>query len=121
MSRVAHFEIPAADAARANRFYQQVFGWQMQEFGGMGYYMATTGPETEVGIDGAIMQRTSPDQLITVVISVDSLDDSLAKAIAAGATQCAPKVAIPGMGYNAYFKDTEGNVIGLWQDDANAA
>jgi uncharacterized protein len=31
-----------------------------------------------------------------------------------------PKMPIPGVGWLAYFKDTEGNIVGVMQPDANA-
>lgn len=37
-----------------------------------------------------------------------------------GGTILAPKSAIPGVGWFAMFKDPEGNVLGIMQDDKNA-
>lgn len=31
MDRVCHFEVPYADKARVEDFYQKVFGWQFQD------------------------------------------------------------------------------------------
>src|SRR4051794_41763930 len=58
MGRVIHFEIHAADTDRAQRFYTEVFGWGVQNFGGpMDYRLLITGPDGEAGINGAILKR----------------------------------------------------------------
>ena len=38
----------------------------------------------------------------------------------AGGTIALPKMPIPGMGWLAYCKDTEGNIFGMMQSDPNA-
>jgi uncharacterized protein len=58
MSRVVHFEIPAYDLARAAKFYEEVFGWNIKKFDGpFDYWMVTTGKDVEPGINGAIMPK----------------------------------------------------------------
>lgn len=122
MSRPVHFEIPAEDANRAVKFFGDVFGWKSSEFGeNSGYFLATTGDEGQPGIHGAIMQRKDPMQPVTNSISVDSIDKYAEKIVAAGGQIVVPKSVIPTVGYMAYFKDTEGNIHGLWQEDTSAA
>ncbi len=122
MPRPVHFEIPAEDANRATKFFGDVFGWQMSEFGeNSGYFLATTGNDGEPGIHGAIMQRKHPQQPLTNSISVDSIDSYAEKITASGGQIVVPKFSIPTMGWLAYFKDTEGNIHGLWQDDTSAS
>ncbi len=74
-----------------------------------------------MGIDGAIIRHnerlSSP---ITNVVEVDSLDACSEKILAAKAPLVQPKVAIPGVVYQAYFKDTEGNLFGIHQSDRYA-
>ena len=58
MARVVHFELAADDPERAAKFYEGVFGWQIQKWDGpQDYWLATTGPKDTPGIDGAIMRR----------------------------------------------------------------
>lgn len=122
MSRPVHFEIPAEDANRAVKFFGDVFGWKSSEFGeNSGYFLTTTGEEGQAGIHGAIMQRKHPQQPLTNSISVDSIDKYAEKIVAAGGQIVVPKSVIPTVGYMAYFKDTEGNIHGLWQEDTSAA
>lgn len=122
MSRVIHFELPADDPERAIAFYESAFGWKIEEWEGpMEYWLITTGPEDEPGIDGAIARR-SEDALATEnTIGVQSVDEALKKIEAAGGKIIRGKGAVPGVGWVAYCEDTEGNRFGLMQDDPNAA
>ena len=58
MGRVVHFEIHADDVDRAERFYTEVFGWMVEKFDGpIDYRLVNTGPKSQTGIDGALMER----------------------------------------------------------------
>jgi predicted enzyme related to lactoylglutathione lyase len=71
---------------------------------------------TEAGaINGGLMSRTSSTPVPVITIGVDSIDDSLKKVEAEGGSTITPRTAIPDMGAFAYFKDSEGNVMGLWE------
>ena len=121
MPRVVHFEIYADELARATKFYSEVFGWDMHKWDGPDdYWLAITGREGEVGIDGAITGR--PEFGFTGInfIDVASVDDFITKIQANGGTLVRPKIAIPEVGYSAVCNDTEGNPIGLFQVDPNA-
>ncbi len=127
MPRVVHFEVPADDPERAARFYKSVFGWGIEKWNGpMEYWMVTTGPEGEMGINGGIMRRMgqadggSPTAYVCTV-DVDALDKYVAKVETNGGTIVAPKMAVPGIGWMAYCKDTEGNQFGLMQSEEKAA
>lgn len=121
MPRVVHFEMPADDLQRASRFYQDVFGWQMQPWGAEGEYILVSTGKEGPGIDGGITQRI-PDRSGTInTIDVSSVDEYVEKIVAHGGTVVAPKMAIPQVGYAAYCRDTEGNLFGLMQEDQSAA
>ena len=47
MNKVVHFEIPYDDQPRAQKFYEDVFGWQIAKFPEMDYHLATTTPSDE--------------------------------------------------------------------------
>jgi predicted enzyme related to lactoylglutathione lyase len=114
MPRPIHFEFPAEDAKRATKFFSDVFGWQFQEWEGSGYHLATTGKDAQ-GIDGAIMQRRDPKQPVVTIIDVDSIDGYAKKIESNGGQMVVSKMAVGDMGFSAYFKDTEGNIHGLWE------
>jgi predicted enzyme related to lactoylglutathione lyase len=121
MPRVVHFEIPAEDPDRAVKFYSEVFNWKIEKWTGpVDYRLITTGSEDEPGINGAIMKRQNPQATVTNTIEIPSVDDFLNKIVANGGKIIAPKMPVPGVGYTAYFADTEGNVFGLMQPDTSA-
>jgi uncharacterized protein len=126
MDKVVHFEIPVDDAARAKEFYRSIFDWQLDDMdmgGGNVYTTVTTTPvdeqrriPTEPGaINGGLMQRTPDTPAPVITIDVAAIDDALKKIEADGGSVVQPRTEIPGMGAFAYFKDSEGNVVGLWE------
>jgi uncharacterized protein len=124
MDKVVHFEIPTDDLARAKNFYGSIFGWNLQTMDEMDYTIAMTTPVDERtqmptepgGINGGMMKRSSDTPSPVLTIGVGSIDDSLHQVEAAGGAVVQPRTEIPGMGAFAYFKDTEGNVLGLWEN-----
>ncbi|HJY76035.1 MAG TPA: VOC family protein [Burkholderiales bacterium] len=116
---IVHFEIPADDVARAQTFYQNVFGWKIKQMSmpsGPEYYGVTTRKEGEAGINGGLMKRNMPGQPFANYVAVKSIDDFLAKVTANGGSVIMPRQEIaPGMGSIAVFKDTEENMMGLYQ------
>jgi predicted enzyme related to lactoylglutathione lyase len=127
MPRVIHFEIHADNPERAAKFYSDVFGWTITKWAGpMEYWTVVTGPDGEPGINGGLMKRQHPlggnDGVIAYVCTIDvaDLDGSMAKALRLGAAIALPKMPIPGLGWLAYMKDTEGNVFGMMQNDPAA-
>ena len=121
MPRVAHFEIPADDPERAVKFYQNVFGWKADKWAGpMEYWLVKTGESKEPGIDGGIVKRGGMTGVTTNTVNVTDLDASIKKIEAAGGKVVAPRMSVPGVGYMAYCKDTEGNVFGIMQADTTA-
>lgn len=124
MDKVVHFEIPADDLARAKEFYGSIFEWDIQDVPEMQYTIAMTVPvneqqlPTEPGaINGGMYQRSPQNPETPVItIGVHSIDESLKKIEAAGGETLTPRTPIPGAGGAfAYFKDTEGNKLGLWE------
>ena len=123
MRKIVHFEIPADDEDRARTFYREAFGWQLQEMPELQYTIVMTTPvdqqtqlPTEPGaINGGLMKRSADTPSPVLTVDVESIDDSLKQIEAGGGSTVKPRTEIPGMGAFAYFKDTEGNVMGLWE------
>ncbi|MBI4330631.1 MAG: VOC family protein [Chloroflexi bacterium] len=122
MPRVVHFEIPIDNPDRAVKFYTKVFAWKIDKYAGPeDYWLVTTGPDNQPGINGALMRRQEPlATAVTNSIEVPSVDDYLKKVTAGGGKVVMPKMAIPGVGWAAYCSDTEGNKFGLFQSDTSA-
>ena len=123
MNSVVHFEIPADDLDRAKKFYNQVFGWQLQDIPDMGYVIVMTTltnenqmPQAPGAINGGMMKRSDKVKSPVITIDVPNIDEHLKKIEEAGGKVVVPKMAVGDMGFSAYIADTEGNVIGVWQN-----
>ena len=121
--RVVHFEIPFDDGDRARAFYRDAFGWQAQTMPELDYTSVMSGPVGEQGmpsepgyINGGMYQRT-PDAPTSPVITidVDDIDEALKKIEELGGMAVLGRQDVGDMGWAAYFKDVEGNLMGLWQ------
>jgi len=121
MARVVHFEVPADDPERSIKFYETVFGWTIEKWDGpIEYWLIMTGDEDKPGIDGGLARREDPETGVENTIDVKNLDQTLAAVKANGGTILRPRMAVPGVGWMAYIKDTEGNTFGLMESDENA-
>jgi uncharacterized protein len=123
MDSVVHFEIPTDDLSRAKEFYGAVFGWGLQNMEELRYTIALTTPADDQGrptepgaINGGMMERAADVPSPVITINVQSVDDALKKVEAAGGAIVRGKGEVAGMGFFAYVKDTESNVIGLWEN-----
>ncbi|MCI4327156.1 MAG: VOC family protein [Thermoplasmata archaeon] len=120
--KVVHFEVPADNVERARKFYQSTFNWTISPMPEMEYTMVATGPGNEDGspkepgyIGGGIAKRGPTVGQPVITIHVDDIDAALAKIQKNGGSTVSPKAPIGPMGFVAYFKDSEGNTMGLWQ------
>ena len=129
MPRPSYFEIHATDLARAREFYTRLLGWTFQLWPSpMEYWLITTGPDTEPGINGGMMKSmggtpatgAAVNSYVCTVGGVVNLDETVALALSIGGELALPKMPIPTMGWLAYIKDTEGNILGLMQPDTGA-
>ena len=128
-NRVSHFEIHAENPERAIAFYSGLLGWKFSKWDGlMPYWLVTTGPDSEPGINGGLVARRGGGPLdgaavnayaCTVVVAL--LDPLLARVAELGGQIVVPQMSIPGVGWLAYAKDTEGNLLGMMQNDPTAA
>jgi predicted enzyme related to lactoylglutathione lyase len=119
--RVVHFEIPYDDEQRARDFYAKTFGWEVSEMPGTGYTLVSSGPSGDQGptepgyINGGMMRREEPFTAPNLVIDVESIDLALAAIGGAGGTTVSGREPVGEIGFAAYFRDTEGNLVGLWE------
>jgi predicted enzyme related to lactoylglutathione lyase len=125
MPRPVHFEIHASDPEKLVAFYTRVFDWKFNHLPHINYWLIDTGAGE--GINGGLMKRLGPAapegapvNSYVVTIGVPSVDDYLKRALDAGATVALAKMPIPGVGWQVYVKDPDGNILGLHQADASA-
>jgi predicted enzyme related to lactoylglutathione lyase len=123
MPRPTHFEIPVENPERAIAFYQKVFGWTFQKWdgGAIPYWLITTGPDSEPGINGGLLPRQHSNQPCVNTIAVKDVDAVTANVTKNGGRVTVPKMAIPGVGWLAYCADLDGHVFGVMQADEKAA
>jgi uncharacterized protein len=122
--KVVHFEIPFDDGDRARGFYREAFGWNVMEMPEMSYTMASSGPTSDQGmpsesgfINGGMFQRGvgSPASTPVITVDVDSIDEALVTIEKLGGSTVTARTPVGEMGFAAYFKDPEGNLLGLWE------
>lgn len=131
MAGVVHFEVQADDVERARAFYTAVFDWSFEDYSeatGSTYWGITTGPESEPGINGGLLPRSQPAPapgqgansfVCTVLVGdYDAVDRRI---LAAGGRVAQAKAALPGLAWQGYYLDTEGNAFGIHQPDPTAA
>lgn len=128
MPRPTHFEIQADDPQRAINFYTNLFGWKFDVYVDGVYWFITTGDEGTPGIDGGLGPREASAPAkgagangYVCIVDVEDIDATIAAVVQAGGEVTAAKHAIPGVGWLAYFLDTENNTFGAMQNDTNAA
>lgn len=131
MNRVVHFEIHAEDPERAIAFYKAAFGWDfpvwMEEPEKYWGVMSAEQDSREPGINGGLLVRQGEAPIegqavnaYVCTVQVESIDDTIHEIEKAGGTVALPKHAIPGLAWQAYYKDTEGNIFGIHEPDTAA-
>jgi uncharacterized protein len=121
---VGHFEIPADNTERARKFYSATFGWKLNQVPGMDYTMVSTGPVDEKGmpkqpgsIGGGIGKRAGPLEhpLVTILVDEIAATEKTIEKNGGKIIQRKQPIGDGAMGWTGYFKDSEGNIIGLYQ------
>lgn len=121
MPRPTHFEIPAANPQKAIDFYSKVFGWTFTKWDGpMEYWLITTGPDSEPGINGGLQPRREAEQPCVNTVVVENVDSTVDQIVKNGGSMASPKMSIRGIGWLAYCKDLDGHMIGILQNDPTA-
>ena len=83
----------------------------------MDYWIIVTGDSKDPGINGGLLLRRDPSQPCVNTVDVANLDEMLKTVDSQGGTCVVPKMPVPGVGWLAYCKDTEGHIFGLMQSD----
>ena len=127
MGRVVHFEIQASQPQVLIEFYTALLGWSFEKTEPLDYWLIETSSSDEPGINGGLLPRptVSPGETAAVnafvcTAQVASLDETLATGESLGARIALPKMPVTGIGWLAYIKDPDGNLLGLLQPDEAA-
>ncbi len=113
---IVHFEVPAGDADRAQGFYSSVFGWPIESSGfpGIDYRMVQGEP------GGAVYASEGGADGITIYFGSEDIEATLGQIRGAGG-EAEDRQPIPGVGWFARCKDTEGNSFSVFQSDESVA
>lgn len=120
MNRVVHFDFPTDQPEKAKEFFSELFGWKFTEWLNEDYWLIETGNKLRQGVNGSMIKRRHDMQKASIMIQVENIDLMLKKIEEEGGEIVFPKRTIPKVGYMAYFKDPEGNIICLMQFNPNA-
>jgi len=125
MYKVVHFEFPWDDKERAKSFYETVFKWKPFEWEQFGYTSWQTGPTNEKMqpsepgfVNGGSSKRDPQMPYPMFYVDVDNIDAILEQIVKNGGEVVRDKIPLGeggSMGYLAWFKDSEGNILGLSQ------
>lgn len=123
MNDLRHFAINADDLERARGFYQGVFAWRIEPWGPPGFYQIRT--RAEGAVAGALQERRAivagkPMFGFECTFAVADVDAAARAVVAHGGRIVMDKATISGVGHLMFFEDTEGNVAGIMQYDAEA-
>lgn len=112
---IAWVEIPTRDFYRGVKFYNQVFGLQLEPLD-WGHEKMACLPNDEGAIIHSPGFEPSGQGVVVSFQTGKHLDETMRKVVEAGGTIVRPKTKIEaeGRGYFALFTDTEGNRMGLY-------
>jgi len=121
MATIVHFDVACDDPERAKKFYAALFDFKFQLVPEFQYNLIETADlDGTPGVRGGLGKRMDTSQRITNYFGVKSIDAAMKQVAALGGTVTSQKMPVPGMGYLANCIDTEGNVFGLWEENAGA-
>jgi predicted enzyme related to lactoylglutathione lyase len=121
---IVHFEIPANDVEKMKKFYEGLFGWKITSVTmPTEYWLIQTVPTDDKGmllrpgVNGGMLKKQTPDQRPINYITVENMDEYLAKVSNLGGKVLMPKQQVPTVGWIAIITDPEGNQVGLLQPE----
>ena len=114
--RVVHLEIPADNTESARDFWGGLFGWKFESLPGPPEYHLT---QVNDQVGGGITNMEPGKRGVPLYLTVDDINDSATRVKQLGGEAGQPS-PVPGSGWFAICKDTEGNEFGLWQNDPSA-
>ncbi len=127
MSRVIHFEIQASEPQALVDFYTALLGWSFTKWEGADYWLIRPAPTTSLASTAVCCRARAeaplagqPVNAFVCTAQVTSLDEALTEGSGARGLVALAKMAVPGIGWLAYIKDPDGNIVGLLEPDEGA-
>lgn len=112
-SPFCHIVIPAPDLAKAQLFYEQVFGWKVQpNVPGPKYWFFETG-----NVGGAFNgDKTPAANSVVLILEVDDMEAAVERIVRNGGriVQEPSRIKKENPGRDAYFTDPNGNELGVY-------
>jgi len=120
MSELHHFcwnELLSKDIEKDKVFYKEVFGWESEgkQFGGMTYTLFKADGVEVAGMMPAPEECANPSSSWLSYVTVDDVQVTLDKAVAAGAKVVLPKMTIENIGDLAAIIDVQGAAVGFYK------
>ncbi|MFA6039542.1 MAG: VOC family protein [Candidatus Peribacteraceae bacterium] len=122
---IVHFDIPAKNIKRAQKFYEALFGWHFHKMAfGVDYWSINVLPESKkqtnagISVQGGMTPRFEESQRMVVYVLVESVDEYIVKTVKLGGKVLVPRTKVPHKGFFSYCEDTEGNMFALWEEAA---
>jgi predicted enzyme related to lactoylglutathione lyase len=117
---VVHFEVVGKDGEKLQRYYSELFGWEIQADNPMKYGMVAREGNVGrdgVGIGGGVGQGPDGyDGHVTFYVAVPDVEAALQKAESLGGQRIMGPENIMDMVTLGQFKDPEGNMVGVVQE-----
>ncbi len=110
---IVHVELSTKDREATGKFYEQLFGWKVQQIPEMNY--ATFAAEPGPGGGFNPVTDESPAGTVMVYIDTDDIEATLAEIVSLGGKVLREKTEIPSMGWFALFQDPDGNKLALYK------
>ena len=112
---ITHIDIPVADMEAAAGFYGPLFGWRIAGPPGFEDYPMWQAPNGVSG--GGLAPRAEDFTQPRSYVEVDSIEATLAAAVAAGGRVVMDKDPISDTSWWAVIADPDGNHIGLYEGE----
>ena len=119
---VVHFEVMGKDAAKLQKYYSDLFGWEVDANNAMSYGMvpreSNKTKDGATGIGGGVGQ--APEGYsghVTFYVAVPDVEAALAKVAELGGTRMMGPERPMDMVEIGLFTDPEGHVVGVVKDE----
>jgi predicted enzyme related to lactoylglutathione lyase len=117
---VVHFEVVGKDGAKLQKYYSELFGWEVNVDNPMNYGMVDREGnlgDNGIGIGGGVGQGPPGyEGHVTFYVAVPDVEEALKKAESLGGQRVMGPENIMDMVTLGQFKDPEGNMVGVVQE-----